>query len=248
MPSRNPGPRRTHPASRPFLRRLLLRLLRWALVLFGVVLALVIIFRWVPVPISSMMLQRQTGALFERDAPPLRYHWRSLDEISPQLALAVIAAEDQTFPFHWGFDLGAINRALHHNNRHRRVHGASTITQQAAKNLFLWPGRSWLRKGLEAGLTMMLEACWPKRRILEVYLNVAQFGDGVYGAEAGARMLGTRAARLNRSQAARLAAVLPSPLRYNARRPSLFVMRRAGWIEWQMSTLGGTALLKELDR
>jgi monofunctional biosynthetic peptidoglycan transglycosylase len=242
------GIRDTTSARPHLLRRIALRLLRWALALAGLALALVIVFRWVPVPISSMMLQRQAAALFDRDAPPLRHHWRPLERISPQLALAVIAAEDQNFPDHWGFDLDAIGRAVRHNNRHRRVHGASTISQQVAKNLFLWPGRNWLRKGLEAGLTLMIEATWPKRRILEVYLNIAQFGDGVYGAEAGARLLGTTAARLTRPQAARLAAVLPSPLYYSARRPSPFVARRAGWIEWQMSALGGVEMLRELER
>jgi monofunctional biosynthetic peptidoglycan transglycosylase len=161
--------------------------------------------------------------------------------IAPAAPLAVIAAEDQRFPTHYGFDLGAIRDAL--RARPEQPRGASTITQQAARNLFLWSGRSWPRKILEAYASLLLEACWPKRRILEVYLNVAEFGDGVYGVEAASRrFFGHGAARLTRREAALLAAVLPNPKVLNAARPSPFVLVRARRIETQMARLGPTSL------
>lgn len=238
-----------HPTPTPLLRRLAWRCARWAAALLLGLVVLVLLFRWVPPPMSTVMLWRQLGCLARQDAPPLRYQWMSLEEMSPNAAVAVIAAEDQLFAEHWGFDLKSIGRALDHNGRSRRVRGASTISQQVAKNLFLWSGRNWLRKGLEAGITVLLESLWPKRRILEVYLNIAQFGDGVYGVPAASRhLLDTDPRRLSRAQAARLAAVLPSPRRYNAAQPSPYVRQRAAWIQLQMQHLGGPALLRELDR
>lgn len=236
------APRRSLPRR---LALLLARLLAaWLLLTALTVLAL----RWLPVPVSAMMLERQARALFRDDAPPLRYQWTPLERISPQAALAVIAAEDQLFLDHAGFDLRAIGKALEHNGRHRRVRGASTISQQTAKNLFLWSGRSWLRKGLEAGLTLLIETFWPKRRILEVYLNIAQFGDGVYGVPAAARhLLGRPPDRLGARHAALLAAVLPNPLRFRADRPSPYVRLRAQWIQAQMLRLGGTDMLRALE-
>lgn len=236
--ARRPGP----------LRRMLRLLARTALVLVGITVVVTLMLRWVPVPISSMMARRQLAVLFDRQAPPLRYDWVPIERISPRMALAVIASEDQLFLDHHGFDMEAIGKALKHNQRGRRVRGASTISQQVAKNLYLWPGRSYLRKGLEAGLTLLIEFTWPKRRILEVYLNIAEFGDGVYGVgAASAHLLKTDPARLSRGQAARLAAVLPAPKRYSARNPGPYVQRRAAWIERQMSHLGGTAYLAPLD-
>ena len=161
--------------------------------------------------------------------------------------MAVIAAEDQRFPDHFGFDLAAIHRALAHNARGRTVRGASTISQQTAKNLFLWSGRSYLRKGLEAGLTVLLETLWPKHRILEVYLNLAEFGDGVFGARAAAeRIFHTSPDRLSRQQAALLASVLPDPGRLDAGRPSAHVRQKARWVRAQMDRLGGARLLDRL--
>jgi len=233
---------------RGLLRRVIRTMVRLALGLLLFTVLVTLVLRWVPVPISSMMLRRQVLTLFDREAPPLRYDWVPLEKMSPHAAVAVIAAEDQLFAAHWGFDVQAIEKAMKHNKRGKRVRGASTITQQVAKNLYLWPGRSYLRKGLEAGLTLMLEVLWPKERILEVYLNIAEFGDGVYGVGAASEhLLKTDPDRLSRSQAARLAAVLPSPKRYSVRNPGPYVQRRAAWIERQMRHLGGTSMLRQLD-
>jgi monofunctional biosynthetic peptidoglycan transglycosylase len=177
-----------------------------------------------------------------------RHEWRDWDRISRHAAVAVMAAEDQAFLRHTGFDFKQIDRALADRERGRRVRGASTITQQVAKNLYLWPGQSWLRKGLEAGITVLIEACWSKQRILEVYLNIAEFGRGTWGVEAASqRYFHRSAAELSRSQAALLAAVLPSPRRMRVDAPSAYVRRRQEWILGQMSALGGPAELDRLD-
>ena len=160
---------------------------------------------------------------------------------------AVIAAEDQKFPEHWGFDVSAIEKALAHNERHEtRIRGASTLSQQTAKNLFLWDGRSWLRKGLEAGLTVGIETVWSKKRILTVYLNIAEFGDGIFGVEAAAqRYFHKPASQLTPGEAALLAAVLPNPIRYRADAPSGYVRSRQAWILRQMRQLGGEGFMRE---
>jgi len=220
---------------------------RSALALLALLLLLIIVLRFAPVPITTVMARYAVQSVFRADAPPLRYDWVDLNDMSPQLPLAVIAAEDQLFAEHWGFDLKSIGRAFDHNSKSRRIRGASTITQQTAKNLFLWTERNWLRKGLEAGITVLLEVAWPKRRILEVYLNVAQFGDGVYGVGAACEhLLRVKPERVTASQAARLAAVLPSPRRYDAAAPGPYVRERAAWIRGQMARLGGPAFLGEL--
>lgn len=195
-------------------------------------------FAVLPVPLSAFMLGYEFAG-FTDDRPPLAHEWVPWSAIATPMKLAVIAAEDQNFPHHHGFDIEAIRRAMVHNRQSERLRGASTISQQAAKNLFLWPGRSWLRKGLEAGYTALIEALWSKRRILTVYLNIAEFGRGVYGVEAAAqRYFHKPAARLNRHEAALLAAVLPNPVRLRADRPSAYVAARAAWIERQMRQLG----------
>jgi len=159
-----------------------------------------------------------------------------------------VAAEDQRFARHLGFDFKQIDRALEDRERGRRVRGASTISQQVAKNLFLWPGQSWFRKGLEAGLTVLIELAWSKQRILEVYLNVAEFGRGTWGVQAASqRFFRKDAARLNRSEAALLAAVLPAPKRYRADQPGPYVRKRQAWIERQMVALGGTTYVSGLN-
>lgn len=166
--------------------------------------------------------------------------WRDLEDISPDLARAVMAAEDANFCDHWGFDLKAIEQAIEANSQGRRVRGASTISQQVAKNLFLWHGRSWLRKGLEAGFTVLIETIWTKRRIVEVYLNIAEFGDGVFGAQAAARHHFNRdASALTLDQATRLAAVLPDPKGRNPRAGTAFMNRRAAAIADGARTLEG---------
>lgn len=208
----------------------------------------IVLFSFLPVPFSAVMAERQLSAWLSGDFGYLAHSaWISMDEISPWMGLAVIAAEDQTFPRHWGFDTAAIGKALAHNERNKnRIRGASTLSQQMVKNLFLWDGRSWVRKGLEAGLTLITEALWSKKRILTVWLNIAEFGKGVFGVEAAAqRYFHKSAHRLTRSEAALLAAVLPNPVRFQASAPSGYVRSRQAWIIRQMEQLGGTAFMRE---
>jgi monofunctional biosynthetic peptidoglycan transglycosylase len=205
--------------------------------------------RWINPPVTAFIAEAQAAAWSSRDAHYVyRHTWVDLDRISPNLPLAVVASEDQKFPDHWGFDVSAIEKAYALNQHSHRVHGASTISQQVAKNLFLWSGRSYFRKGLEAYFTILIEALWPKRRILEVYLNIAEFGYGTYGAEAAAeRYFRKPASRLSRDDAAVLAAVLPNPERYSAAAPSRYVQQRREWILSQMQALGGPEMLEEID-
>ncbi|MFS7185402.1 monofunctional biosynthetic peptidoglycan transglycosylase [Serratia proteamaculans] len=221
---------------------------RGLITLVGVWLLGIVTFAFLPVPFSAVMVERQLGAWLSGDFGYVAHSdWVSMDDISPQMALAVMAAEDQKFPEHWGFDVAAIEKALSHNERRpTRIRGASTLSQQTAKNLFLWDGRSWLRKGLEAGLTSGIELVWTKRRILTVYLNIVEFGDGVFGVEeASQRFFNKPAKRLTASEAALLAAVLPNPHRFKANAPSGYVVQRQQWIMRQMRQLGGEEFLKE---
>jgi monofunctional biosynthetic peptidoglycan transglycosylase len=205
----------------------------------------VLVLRWVPPRASSIMLQREIEARFDGERAVLRHRWVPLRQISPELAIAVVTAEDQKFPVHSGFDWGSIGEVIEQGDA--RPRGASTLTQQVAKNLFLWPGRSFLRKGLEAWFTILLEALWPKRRILEVYLNIAEFGPGVYGAGAASeRYFGKPASALGRRESALLAAVLPSPRRLHAANPSAYLLERAAWIERHAAGLGGRSYLSDL--
>ena len=220
---------------------------RLALVALALPILVLLALRWLDPPTSAFILARQWEQLRGGRAAAVHHRWVDFDRISPHLAVAVIAAEDQRFPDHFGFDLAAIHRALAHNARGRTVRGASTISQQTAKNLFLWSGRSYLRKGLEAGLTLGLEMLWPKRRILEVYLNLAEFGDGVFGARAAAeRIFHTSPDRLSRQQAALLASVLPDPGGLDAGHPSVHVQQKARWVRTQIEQLGGARLLEHL--
>jgi monofunctional glycosyltransferase len=192
-------------------------------------------------PTSAFMLARQLEARAAGDNGfVLDHRWQPWRNLSPALLVALVAAEDQNFPVHDGFDIAAIEAVLAARGGDGRVRGASTISQQVAKNLFLWGGRSWLRKGLEAWFTVLIEALWPKQRILEVYANIAEFGDGIYGAEAAAqRHFGIPARQLDPSRAARLAAVLPNPRRYSASAPGPYVLNRQAWIAQQARQLGG---------
>ena len=209
-------------------------LLRGALAFLLVSLLPILLLRWIPPPTSAVMLARTLGEGRSQD-----YQWVPLERIAPSAALAVVAAEDQKFPDHWGFDLDSIRDAVEHNTRGGRLRGASTLTQQVARNLFLWQGRSYLRKGLEAWLTLLLEIAWPKRRILEVYLNIAEMGKRTFGVQAASRRFFARpAADLSPAQAALLAAVLPNPRRFHADRPSDYVLARRDHILQQMSQLG----------
>ncbi len=232
-----------------FFRRVL-RLFSWLLVLFVVLsIGSVIAFRWIDPPTSAFMVrERMIGPKAGAKAYAVRYRWVDWSNTSPHVKVAVIAAEDQNFPAHYGFDLKSINDALADRERGRRVRGASTISHQVAKNLFLWPSQTWLRKGLEAYFTVLIETLWPKQRILEVYLNIAEFGRGVFGVGAAADVFFHKpAARLSQYDAALLAAVLPSPKRMRVNAPSNYVRSRQQWILGQMRGLGGTALLKELS-
>jgi len=229
------------------------RLVRWtAIVLFAAVgssVGSVLLMRWVEPWTSAFIIGSRVDAWFAGDFDHANdYRWLDLEQISPHAAIAVIASEDQQFPFHAGFDFKSIREAIRHNARGKRVRGASTISQQVAKNVFLWRGRSYLRKGLEVWFTVLIEALWPKERILEVYLNVAQFGRGVYGVEAAAqRYYRKPAARLTRSQSATLAAVLPNPVRFRLDAPSRYVLARRDRILGQMRALGGPTYLRQLD-
>ncbi len=197
--------------------------------LFAVTILLVLPLRWLP-PLTSAFMMR-AWVLKPDEAGALRYHWVPRTRISRFAAASVIASEDQKFLEHIGFDFASIGEAVGNGNGNGPVRGASTISQQVAKNLYLWPGRSWLRKGIEAYLTIWIELLWPKERILEVYLNIAQFGPTVFGVEAAARNYFRKpAARLNREEAALLAAVLPNPERLRVAQPSAYVRQRQAWI------------------
>ncbi|MDR3517559.1 MAG: monofunctional biosynthetic peptidoglycan transglycosylase [Azospirillaceae bacterium] len=214
-------------------RRRLFRLVAGTLVVLTVVSLLwVVAYRIVAVPVTALMLQR----IAEGDGATRQ--WVSIEAISPSLIDAVIASEDSRFCFHHGFDVAAIEAALDSNAEGDRLRGASTISQQTAKNAFLWPSRIWLRKGLEAYFTVLIELGWPKRRILEVYLNIVEWGDGVFGAEAAARThFHKTAASLTRHEAALLAVVLPDPRAWRPEHPGPYVAGRAAIIEKRMAVV-----------
>ncbi len=228
--------------------RTLFRRLFKALAWFAAGSALVVLaLRWVPPPGTALMLERKVESWLDGTPVELRRDWRPWNELPDDLKIAVIAAEDQKFAEHWGFDVGAIRAAMVHNERGGTLRGASTLSQQVAKNLFLWSDRSWLRKGLEAWFTLLIETLWSKQRILEVYLNSVEWGDGVFGAEAAARHhFGIGAPYLSTQQACLLAAVLPNPREWSPSRPGAYVARRAGWIRRQTVQLGGSHYLDQL--
>ncbi len=225
------------------------RFLVYGLLIFFLGSALqVLLLRWLDPWTSSVMLGDRVAAILGGDLKYRNaYTWVALEDISPQAAIAVIAAEDQQFPFHAGFDFKSIRQAVRQNGQSKRVRGASTISQQVAKNLFLWRGRSWLRKGLEVWYTLLIESLWPKERILETYLNIAEMSKATFGVEAAAQKLFHKPARkLSRRQAALLAAVLPNPKIFRAEAPSRYLNRRADHIQRQMRALGGASFLNEL--
>ncbi|MCC5808797.1 MAG: monofunctional biosynthetic peptidoglycan transglycosylase [Ectothiorhodospiraceae bacterium] len=231
----------------PLWRRVLLwsALLVTLLALISVL--LVASLRWVNPPTTAFMLQHNWQTRGSDETGPARHAWVSWDNISPQVALAVIAAEDQRFSQHKGFDFQSMGEAVRTYREGGRMRGASTISQQVAKNLFLWPGRNMARKAIEAYFTVLIEFLWPKQRVLEVYLNVAQFGPDVYGVEAASQAyFGKPASQLTPSEAARMAAVLPNPVRFRLDQPSDHVWQRQQWIERQMRQLGGTRHLERL--
>lgn len=211
------------------LKKIFRFILRTVLVLFLLSIVMTIVYRFVPVPVTPLMIQRY----FEMEDGKIDKDWIPLEEISNNLPLAVVTAEDQKFEEHYGFDLEAIEKAVKYNEKHKgkKVKGASTISQQTAKNVFLWPGRSWVRKGLEVYFTFLIELFWSKERIMEVYLNVIEMGPGVYGAEAAARHYFNKpAANLTKSEAASIAAILPNPNRWSASKPTPYIVKKRNWI------------------
>ena len=206
---------------------------------FGVTILWVLAYRFIDPPVTWLMIQRA----FERKSAgkewKIEKEWRDLDELSSNLKRAAMAGEDAAFPSHWGFDLKAIQQAYEKNQAGGRIRGGSTISQQTAKNVFLWPGRSWIRKGFEAYFTVLIELLWGKERILEVYLNVIETGDGIYGVEAACKHYYNKSAEsLTKGQAALLVAVLPNPLRWTPASPTRYIYRRQTLIMRNMRRLG----------
>lgn len=224
----------------PWYKRLFRAVFKLLISLFLFSILMVVVYRFAPVPVTVLQLSRCVEQ-FENDKPiRLRKDWVALDEISNKLQLAVVCAEDQKFLNHNGFDVKAIEKAIEHNRKGKRVRGASTISQQTAKNVFLWQGRTWVRKGLEVYFTALIELIWSKERIMEVYLNVIEMGDGIYGAEMASQIYFKKSAsRLSASEAAILASILPSPRKYSALNPSKFVRSRQAWTINQMRHWGG---------
>jgi monofunctional biosynthetic peptidoglycan transglycosylase len=239
LPQIRVGPRGRH----------VLRIALRATSLFLVVtITAVVLMRWIDPWTTAFMLESRISATVRGERGyHTDYRWVDWKDISPNVAIAVVASEDQKFPDHAGFDFDAIADALEDSADGGPMRGASTISQQVAKNLFLWPGRSFVRKGVEAYLTVLLETFWPKRRILEVYLNVAEFGPGIFGVGAASeRYFGKPPEQLDREEAARLAAVLPAPRQLHADRPSAYVRARTQRIEQEMARLGGAGYLRPM--
>lgn len=206
------------------------KILKWIVVVFFASTILsVVVLRWVPVWVTPLMFIRMAQQSSEGKPMTMHHHWVSLDKIAPSLPTAVMASEDAHFLEHHGFDYKAIEQAAMRNMKHpnKRKHGASTISQQTAKNVFLWPGRSWVRKGFEVYFTALIELMWSKQRIMEVYLNSIEMGDGIYGADAVAEYhFGTTADQLSRAQCALIAVSLPNPRKMNSAHPSSYMLRR----------------------
>jgi monofunctional glycosyltransferase len=225
FPGENPAPEENRIRKR---WKWVLQWLRWIVIAFFTLsLFPVILFRFIPPPVTPLMVKRAFERASEDKKPLIQKNWVRLKKISPYMIQAVVAAEDNRFLEHWGIDVEAIEKAVEHNKRHRRKHGASTITQQTAKNVFLWPARTYTRKALEFYFTTMIELTWSKKRIMEVYLNVIEMGDGIYGAEAAAQKYFHKpASKLTRGEAALIAAALPNPRKRNPAAPSDYLWRR----------------------
>lgn len=209
----------------------------------------VLVLKWIAPPTSSFMIQRNIAAWWNNEESfELHYDWADWEEISPYVKVAAITSEDQRFAEHWGLDLEAIQEAVDEYQKGESLRGASTITQQVAKNLFLWPGQSYFRKGIEAYLSLLIEALWSKKRILEIYLNIVEFGNGVYGVKAASETyFNANAQNLNMIQSALMITALPSPRRYNLANPSPYMIDRRNWILQYMFYLGNTDYLKKLE-
>jgi monofunctional biosynthetic peptidoglycan transglycosylase len=223
-------------------------ILRFVIGFFVLSIGSTIAFRWVPVPVTPLMLIRCVQQPLAGKPMRLYKKWMPLDKISPNLQLAVVCSEDQNFISHMGFDVKAIQEDIEYNKTHKDKRGASTISQQTAKNVFLWPSRSFIRKGLEVYFTFLIELFWSKERIMEVYLNVIEMGDGVYGAEAASQTYFKKHAKdLQPSQAAAIASILPGPLIYKLSNPPYFVAARQRWILLQMANFGGVLNYKNKE-
>lgn len=226
-------------------RRLQFIALKIFLAFFVISVVWVIVLRFLPVWVTPYMISRKIDAFVENEDTEIFHDWEPYENISKEAALAVVASEDQNFPNHWGFDFNQIYDAMTEDRK--RARGASTISQQVAKNVFLWHGRSYIRKGLEAYFTVLIEVLWSKERILEVYLNVAEMGKMTFGVEAASlRYYNKSAKRLTRYEAARIAAVLPNPIRFSIKNPSAYVNKRTNQIVRQMRYLGGQKYLADL--
>jgi monofunctional biosynthetic peptidoglycan transglycosylase len=219
------------------------RIFRW--IRIGLIIFLVsslfftIFYRFVRVPLTPLMVIRYVENVFKGNPAQIQKNWKPIGQISDNMVLAVVAAEDNNFLTHSGFDLEAIKKARKHNETHKRKRGASTISQQTAKNVFLWPGRTWVRKGLEVYFTVLIEVFWSKERIMEVYLNVIETGNGVYGTDAAARNYFKKpASKLTRAEAALIAASLPNPLLRNPGKPSAYLNNRKSLIMKYMNNIG----------
>lgn len=214
---------------------------------FVISVLLVFAMRWINPITSSIMIQRQISGFFNGDFELVKYHWVSYNNVSKYLPIAIVAAEDQNFPNHFGFDFKQIEKALKENKRGKRIRGASTISQQVAKNLFLWEGKSFIRKGIEAYFTLLIELLWDKQRILEVHMNIAEMGDKIFGVGiASIAYFKVPASKLSISQAALLTAVLPNPKKFSVVKPSGYVRGRQNWIIKQINSLGGANYLKDI--
>lgn len=233
-------------AKLPLGKRIVRKVLKIFLILWVASVIAIVLGKFLPVFFTPTMMSRKIDAWMEGKSGKIHSTWASYDEIDSNCALAVIASEDQLFPDHNGFDFDAMVGAVKNNLKGKRIKGASTISQQVAKNVFLWQGRSYIRKGLEAYFTFMIELVWGKKRILEVYLNVAETGKMTFGVEAACRKYYDHTAQeVSKSEAARIAAVLPNPIRFSIQNPSNYVLRRTEKIQRQMRMLGGKRFLKE---
>lgn len=221
-----------------YLRRLFVKLLIW---FFGLSFGFTLLYAFLPIPLTPLMLERCLQQSWDSERKVrLEHNWVPLDQLSPNLQLAVVCSEDQDFLEHEGFDFAAIEKAYKYNQTHKRKRGASTISQQTAKNVFLWPGRSWVRKGLEVYFTFLIELVWSKERIMTAYLNSIEFGDGIYGAEAASRHFFKKHAKdLTQQEAALLASALPNPFIFKVESPNGKMRERQHWVVGQMRFWGG---------
>jgi monofunctional glycosyltransferase len=227
------------------VRRILKRVIQIFAIFLAASILITLALRWMRPPVTAVMMERQINSWRNHHPYQSDNRWESWEKISQSAALAFIAAEDQNFDTHHGFDFKSLQKAIDAHKHGRRLRGASTISQQVAKNVFLWSGRSFVRKGLEAYFTILIEITWSKRRILEVYLNIVELGDGIFGVEAASqRYFRKPAASLSIEESALLAAVLPNPLRLKANQPSGYVLERRDWIVHQMEQLSGASFMK----